>query len=237
MAQDQHIQSVFDRDLEGIQAHVMKMGGLVEAMILDAARALEDRDEDLAKKVRADDRKVDELEELVNLDAARIIALRAPMGSDLRTVLTVMKISGNLERIGDYAKNLAKRTSVLVQMRPVDGAAKSIRRMAGEVEQMLKDVLDAFIRRDAALAQDVRDRDAEVDQMYNALFREFLTHMMEDPRNITACMHLHFIAKNTERIGDHITSIAEQTVYLATGSLPDEDRRKGDRTPFVTMDG
>ena len=237
MAQDQHIQSVFDRDLEGIQAHVMKMGGLVEAMILDAARALEDRDEDLAKKVRADDRKVDELEELVNLDAARIIALRAPMGSDLRTVLTVMKISGNLERIGDYAKNLAKRTSVLVQMRPVDGAAKSIRRMAGEVEQMLKDVLDAFIRRDAALAEDVRNRDSEVDQMYNALFREFLTHMMEDPRNITPCMHLHFIAKNTERIGDHITSIAEQTVYLATGSLPDEDRRKGDRTPFVTMDG
>ena len=233
---EQHIQSVFDRDLDGIQAHVMKMGGLVEAMILDAARALDERDEELAKKVRADDRKVDEIEEIVNLEAARIIALRAPMGSDLRTVLTVMKISTNLERIGDYAKNLAKRTTVLVQMRPVDGAAKSIRRMAGEVEQMLKDVLDAFIRRDAALAEDVRNRDSEVDQMYNALFREFLTHMMEDPRNITPCMHLHFIAKNTERIGDHITSIAEQTIYLATGSLPDESRPKGDRTSFATMD-
>ena len=232
---DSHIQSVFDRDLEGIQSNIMKMGGLVEAMILDAARALEDRDEELAQRVRSDDDRVDELEELINHEAARIIALRAPIASDLRTVLTVMKISANLERMGDYAKNLAKRTTVLVHMRPVDGAAKSIRRMAAETEAMMKDALDAFLHRDAALAEDVRARDAEVDQMYNALFREFLTHMMEDPRNITACMHLHFIAKNIERIGDHITSIAEQTIYLATGALPDEGRKKGDFTPYVKM--
>ncbi|MFV2052702.1 phosphate signaling complex protein PhoU [Aliiroseovarius sp. YM-037] len=224
--QDQHIASAFDRDLEGIQAQIMKMGGLVEAAILDSARSLEARDEELAEQVRKADKAIDALEEQVNEEAARLIALRAPMGTDLRTVLTVMKISGNLERIGDYSKNLAKRTSVLVQMPVINGTPGAIRRMAKEVEVMLKDALDAYIQRDAQLAEDVRQRDHEVDQMYNALFREFLTFMMEDPRNITACMHLHFIAKNIERMGDHVTSIAEQVIYLATGDLPDDSRPK-----------
>ena len=190
---DAHIASVFDRDLESIQAQIVKMGGIVESMILDAARALDERDEELAAKVRDTDKRVDEMEEAINHEAARIIALRAPIASDLRSVLSVIKMSSNLERVGDYAKNLAKRTTVLVRMQPVDGAARSIRRMAEVTE----------------------------------------THMMEDPRNITACMHLHFIAKNIERIGDHITSIAEQVVYLVTGDLPEEGREKGDRTPFV----
>ena len=145
-------------------------------------------------------------------------------------MLSVIKVSANLERIGDYAKNLAKRTSVLSQMAPVNDSAGALRRMAKEVERMLKDALDAYVSRDAELAQDVIDRDIEVDQMYNALFREFLTFMMEDPRNITACMHLHFIAKNIERMGDHVTSIAEQVVYLVTGTIPDEARNKGDKT-------
>ncbi|MEL6799263.1 MAG: phosphate signaling complex protein PhoU [Pseudomonadota bacterium] len=236
MNEANHIQSVFDRDLEAIQAMVMKMGGLVEAAIIDAAKSLESRDEELAATVRKNDRAIDALEEQVNEEAARLIALRAPTASDLRTVLTVMKISGNLERCGDYAKNLAKRTSVLVQMQPPDGAATSLRRMAREVERMMKDVLDAYIQRDAALAEDVRQRDHDVDQMYNALFREFLTFMMEDPRNITACMHLHFIAKNIERMGDHVTSIADQVIYLVTGEMPDEMRPKGDRTSFVRLE-
>ena len=233
MNEAQHIQSAYDRDLEAIQALIMKMGGLVEAAIIESARSLEERDEDLAKKVRSDDQAIDDLEEMVNDAAARLIALRAPTASDLRTVLSVLKISSNLERCGDYAKNLAKRTSVLVQMQPIEGASVAIRRMAREVEAMMKDALDSYIQRDAELALQVIDRDEDVDSMYNALFREFLTHMMEDPRNITACMHLHFIAKNIERMGDHVTSIAEQVVYLVTGSMPDDARPKGDRTSFM----
>lgn len=225
--QDQHIVSSFDRDLEGIQALIMKMGGLVEVAISDATKALENRDEELAELVRNRDKAIDALEEQVNSEAARLIALRSPTATDLRTILAVMKLAGNLERVGDYAKNLGKRTSSLVQMPNIEGASGAIRRMGREVEHMLRDALDAFVQRDVAKAEDVRRRDQEVDQMYNALFREFLTFMMEDPRNITACMHLHFIAKNIERMGDHTTSIAEQVIYLVTGDMPAEERPKG----------
>ena len=175
---DQHIASAFDRDLEAIQARIMKMGGLVEAAIRDAATSLENSDEELAEQVRKGDLAIDGLEELINEEAARVIALRAPTAIDL----------------------------------------------------MLKNALDSYIQRDAELAEDVIQRDLEVDQMYNALFRQFLTFMMEDPRNITPCMHLHFIAKNVERMGDHATSIAEQVVYLVTGDRPDESRPKADLT-------
>jgi phosphate transport system protein len=223
---EHHIASAFDRDLDAVQALIMQMGGLVEAAIANSADALANRDEDLAQKVRQDDARIDALEERVNAEAARIIALRQPAATDLRTVLSVMRIASNLERCGDYAKNLGKRTGVLVGMPPVGGTSKSVRRMAREVEVMLKDALDAYIKRDAVLAAKVRDHDLEVDQMYNALFREFLTHMMEDPRNITACMHLHFIAKNIERTGDHVTSIAEEVIYLVTGQRPGADRPK-----------
>ena len=227
---EQHIASAFDRDLEAIQARIMKMGGLVEAAIMESARALETRDEELAQKVRADDKAIDGLEELINEEAARVIAIRAPAAVDLRVVLSVMKIAGNLERIGDYAKNIAKRTGVLIQGHDSADSAAALRRMAREVELMLKDALDAYIHRDVELAHDVITRDRDVDQMYNALFREFLTHMMEDPRNITPCMHLHFIAKNIERMGDHVTSICEELIYLVTGSRPEEDRPKADTT-------
>jgi phosphate transport system protein len=230
MHTERHIATVFDRDLEAIQALIMKMGGLAEAALLDAAKALETRDAELAEKVRNGDTAIDALEEQVNTECARLIALRAPTATDLRTVLTVMKIGTSLERCGDYAKNLAKRSLLLAQSPAIGGSAGGIRRMARTVEQMLKDALDAFIRRDTGLAADVRARDRDVDQMYNALFREFLTHMMEDPRNITPCMHLHFIAKNIERVGDHATGIAEQVVYLVTGALPEDARPKGDTT-------
>ncbi len=228
-----HIVTAYDRDLEAIQALIMKMGGLVERALVNAATSLAERDVDMAARVLEEDRLIDRLEDQVNEAAARLIALRAPTARDLRAVLSVMKISGNLERVGDYAKNLAKRTSALAQMMPPEDAAKSLRRLAREVEAMLRDVLDAYVRRDADLATEVRLRDREVDQMYNALFRELLTHMMEDPRNITACMHLHFIAKNLERMGDHVTSIADQVIYLVTGAMPDEDRPKGDRTAYA----
>ncbi|MER5172065.1 phosphate signaling complex protein PhoU [Thioclava sp. GXIMD2076] len=230
----QHISSAFDRDLEAVQALVVKMGGMVEQQILDAAEALESRDEELAQRVRKQDKAIDALEEQINEEAARIIALRAPVSRDLRLTLSVIKIAASLERAGDYAKNIAKRTQILMDAPAVEGSPKAIRRMAQAVEGMLKDVLDAYIQRDPQLARDVRDRDVEVDQMYNALFREFLTYMMEDPRNITPCMHLHFIAKNIERMGDHATSIAEQVIYLVTGETPDEERPK--QSSVISMD-
>jgi phosphate transport system protein len=231
-----HIRTAFDRALESVQVQVMRMGGLVEEALLKAAEAHETRDTALAEAVRAQDADIDAMEEAIQTACARIIALEAPAAGDLRTVLTVMRIVGNLERSGDYAKNLAKRSLVLSQMRAVDGAASSITRMARSVVSLLHDALDAFATRDVALAEDVRRRDAEVDQMYNALFREFLTHMLEDPRHITPCMHLHFIAKNIERVGDHATGIAEQVIYLVQGRLPETDRPKADLTIPLTRD-
>ena len=230
---NEHISSAYDRDLERITTLIMKMGGLVEEAILKAANSLADRDLEMAEEVRAGDKVIDALEIQINEEAARTIALRAPVSKDLRSLLTVLRLAASLERIGDYAKNIAKRTSVLVEMSPVSGADAALRRMAREVEQMLKDTLDAYVRGDAVLAEDVRQRDQEVDQMYNALFREFLTFMMEDPRNITSCMHLHFMAKNIERMGDLTTNMAEQVIYLVTGEMPEEARPKGDKTAYA----
>lgn len=221
-----HIVSSFDKDLEAVQAQVMKMGGLVEKALLEAVEALEMRDQVLAELVRAGDAAIDALEEQIQGECARILALRHPAATDLRTVLTVMRMAGALERSGDYAKNLAKRSLVLMEVAPVSDAAGGIRRMAKAVVSMLSDALDAYIARDAAKAAEVRLRDAEVDQMYNALFRQFVTYMLEDPRTITACMHLHFIAKNIERVGDHATSIAEQVIYLVEGRAPSDKRPK-----------
>lgn len=234
---NEHISSAYDRDLEAIQTLIVKMGGLVEEAILRAATSLAERDVELAEEVRKADKAIDALEIQINEEAARTIALRAPVSKDLRSILTVLRLAASLERIGDYAKNIAKRTSVVVEMNPVSGSDAALRRMAREVQAMLKDTLDAYIRGDAVLAEDVRQRDQEVDQMYNALFREFLTFMMEDPRNITACMHLHFMAKNIERMGDLTTNMAEQVIYLVTGEMPEEARPKGDRTAYVSEPG
>ncbi len=223
-----HILTAFDRDLEAAQAMVMRMGGLVETALLDAAEALDTRDEEMAQRVHRGDAAVDALEEDIHARCAQLLALRGPTAGDLRTVLTVMRIAAALERSGDYAKNLAKRTAVLAQMTQVPGASGAIRRLAKAVVQMLTDALDAYIRRDVKLAEDVRARDRDIDQMYNSIFREFLTHMMEDPRTIGPCMHLHFIAKNIERVGDHATAVAEQVIYLVTGAMPGDERPKVD---------
>ena len=227
MNNELHIASAFDRDLEAIQAMIVRMAGLVETSLLQVAEALETRDEELADTVREGDKVIDDLELQINTEAARMIALRAPAASDWRTALSVIKIAASLERCGDYTKNLAKRSNVLAQLSPVGGSTGSIRRIAKAVQLQLAGAIDAYIKRDYEMAVEVRNRDKDIDQMYNALFREFLTHMMEDPRNITACMHLHFIAKNIERLGDHATGIAEQVIYLITGHLPEESRPKG----------
>lgn len=223
-----HIRRAFDQSLEAAQAQVMQLGGLVERALLDAAEALVQRDAALAARVRAEDARIDALEDRIQTDCAQIIALEAPAAQDLRMVLSVMKIATALERAGDYAKNLAKRTELLLQMPPVPGAGFAVQRMARLAVSMLADALDAHAAQDARRAADVRLRDHEVDQLYNSVFREFLTHMMEDPRSITACMHLHFIAKNIERVGDHATAIAEQVIYLVTGSVPADPRPKAE---------
>ena len=229
----EHTVKAFDEDITRIRGLIAEMGGLAEVAVQEAIDALINSDESLADSVVVRDKKIDALEVEVDKLAVRIIALRAPMADDLREVIAALKISGVVERIGDYAKNIAKRSNVLAHMPVIDGAGMALRRMSSTVEKMLKDALDSYVHRDAALASDVRARDLEVDQMYNALFREFLTHMMEDPRNITACMHLHFIAKNIERMGDHATSIAEQVIYLVTGEMPEESRPKSESvTPF-----
>ncbi len=232
----EHIVKAFDQDIDKIESAVVRMGGMVEAQISNAVDSLVNRDDELGKKVRAADRDVDNLELEIDEAVVRLLALRQPIAQDLRAVLTVLKISANLERLGDYAKNIAKRSSVLGEFRHFDASTKIIKSMSALVETMLRDVLDAHANRDALLADDVRARDEDVDQMHNTLFRGLLTHMMEDARNISPCMHLLFIAKNIERMGDHVTAIAEQVHYLVNGKLPDEDRPKGDVTSLTSID-
>ncbi|MGL4237882.1 phosphate signaling complex protein PhoU [Tabrizicola sp.] len=223
---EQHIVSAFDRDLESLQAHFLKLSGLAELALSDAAKALEALDKPAADKVIASDAAIDELEEFIQMEAASLIARRAPTASDLRRVLAVMRAANSLERVGDYAKNVAKRTRVLAPSAPVDSHAGTVRRMSALVVRMLDESTQALVRKDITLAESVRKRDIDIDQMYNTLFRSLLTYMMESPTNIGPLMHLHFIAKNIERAGDHATSIAEQALYLATGEMPSEPRPK-----------
>ena len=223
---DQHILSAFDRDLEALQAHFIRLSGLAESALTQAAKALESLDLAAADKVIAADTAIDELEEFIQMEAASIIARRAPTAVDLRRLLAVMRAAHSLERVGDYAKNVAKRTRVLPQSAPVEGHAGTIRRMCALVVRLLDEATRALVTKDADLAASVRKRDLDIDQMYNTLFRSLFTYMMESPANIGPSMHLHFIAKNIERAGDHATTIAEQALYLATGSLPSDPRPK-----------
>ncbi len=231
----EHIVRSFDDELQQIENLVTKMGGMVELQISNAAISLVERDVDLGEQVRSDDKKIDALEAEIDTAVVRVLALRQPAAQDLRAVVAVLKISTNLERMGDHAKNIAKRSSVLGEFRHIGASANIIKRMSGLVQVMLKDALDAHVSRNVALADDVRMRDDEVDQMHNTLFRELLTFMMEDARNITPCMHLLFIAKNVERMGDHVTGIAEQIHYVVSGSLPEDERPKSDITSLTTI--
>lgn len=233
--EQEHIVKSFDEDLNQLESLIMEMGGLVEAQITDAVTALNRRDTELGAAVIKGDEKIDALEAEVDATVVRILAKRQPMAQDLRAVVVAPKIASNLERVGDYAKNIAKRTSVLAQTEPVGSATGTIARMCEIVQSMMKSVLDAYVARDKEAADDVRLRDEEVDQMNNTLFRELLTYMMEDPRVITPCMHLLFIAKNVERMGDHATSIAEQVYYMVSGETFDEERPKSDETSYAVV--
>lgn len=233
---NEHIVKSFDEDLKQIESLIVEMGGLVEMQISDAARALTRRDVELGKRVISTDQKIDALEFDIDSAVVRILALRQPKAQDLRAVVVAPKIASNLERIGDYSKNIAKRSSVLTGKLPIGTSDATIKRMCALVQSMVKDVLDAFVTRDAITAVDVRLRDEAVDQLHNTLFRELLTYMMEDPRAITPCMHLLFIAKNIERMGDHTTSIAEKVYYLVSGENFDEERPKGDTTSTIFIE-
>ena len=229
-----HTHSAFDADLGKIRMNVLALGGRVEEAIMRASQALETRDAELAAQVVRDDRRIDALEEEINAQVVRLMALRQPQADDLRSAVAVMKMTGELERLGDYAKNMGKRLPVILSGPAIEGAGAALRRQARAVGQMLKDMLDSFARADVALAEDVIARDVEIDNMTNALFREFITHMMEDPRNITPCLHYIFIAKNIERMGDLVTDGAEQVVYSATGERPGL-RVKGISTASVAV--
>jgi phosphate transport system protein len=231
-----HIVKSFDRELSEIESMILEMGGLVETQITDSISALVTRNMVLAEQVRDKDKAVDVLEKRIDDATLTILALRQPMAVDLRGVICALKLASNLERIGDYSKNIAKRTQVFEKISSVGSAEKTIKRMGNLIRKMVADVLDAYVKRDVAMAEELRLRDEEIDHMHNSLFRELLTHMMEDPRNISPCMHLLFITKNLERMGDHTTAIAEQIYYVVTGSLPAESRPKADKTSQMSIE-
>ena len=220
MATGGHTVKAFDEELNRLRGTILEMGKLAEAAIREAMQALVDRDEAAAARVVEGDGRIDALEAQVERDAVQIIALRAPMADDLRDVVAALKIAGVVERIGDYAKNIARRVTPIEdsRIRPIS-LLPEMARIAGE---MVYDALDAFARRDAGQATRVCERDAAVDDFYNSIFRALLTHMMENPGTITAATHLLFVARNLERIGDHATNVAEMVFFAATGShLPE----------------
>jgi phosphate transport system protein len=233
---NEHIVHSYDTELNQLRNMIAEMGGLAEMQLARAVAALVKYDADAANDIVEKDRRIDELEDLIDDLAVRLIAKRQPMANDLRTIITGLKVSANLERIGDYAKNIAKRTVTISSVPGLRGPIATIARMAALVQSMIKNVLDAYIAHDAEKADDVRVRDQEVDQIHSGLFRELLTYMMEDPRNITPCTHLLFIAKNIERIGDHVTSVAEQIHYMVHGELPLGERPKQDLSSFTLVE-
>jgi phosphate transport system protein len=231
MAQKHTVKS-FDADLSQLRSIIGQMGGMAEAQIIGAIEALQKRDTDMAHRIIAADRAIDKLEADLEKLAIEIIARRAPLASDLREIISALKISALLERIGDYAKNIAKRTTVLATNVPVQPQV-IVPEMGRYAARMVKDVLDAFANRDVAKAKAVWEQDQIVDDFYNSLFRSLLTYMFENPQQITPSTHVLFIAKNIERIGDHATNIAEIVHFSETGHNMDIDRPKADTTSFL----
>ncbi len=227
-----HTLKAFDADLQELMRKVAEMGGLAERQIADAIRALMERDMDLAEHVIAADPTVDAMQHEIEEKAILTIARRQPMAVDLREIVGAMRVCNDLERVGDHAKHIAKRVVALdLDLHP-QKLIRGVERMGSMVSSLLKQVLDAYASHDVAAALVVWNGDEEVDALCTALFRELLTYMMEDPRNITFCMHLMFCAKDIERIGDHATNIAETVYYMIEGRPITEQRPKGDTTSF-----
>lgn len=230
-----HTVKSFDQDLAALDRQVSEMGRRVLAQLGAAIGALAALDTDAAEQVIARDPDVDRLEQELYVFTLRLLVRRQPMANDLRVIVAAQKVSGYLERIGDYAKNLAMRTTALTKAPLVSGTTQSIQRMGRQVQEMIEEVLAAFLERDVASALAVRERDRDVDQLYTSLFRELLTYMMEDAHNITPATHLLFVAKNLERVGDHATGIAEQVQFMVEGALPDDLRPKDDVTSSMVL--
>ena len=224
----EHTVKSFEDELNTLSAECARMGGLTEAQVADAITSVVKRNQDLAGAVVGRDDRLDIAEREIERRAIRLIALRQPMADDLRRTVAAMKIANNLERCGDLAKNIAKRTLVIIESDPMTPLTRSIDRMGKLVVQRLTAVLDAYANADLERALAVWSQDEDVDEHYNSLFRELLTYMMGDPRTITACAHLLFIAKNLERIGDHATNIAEIVHYEITGEEMISERPKTD---------
>jgi len=214
-----HIVARFDKDIKRIEKLLLKMSELAVAQMEMATKALETHDTALSEKVAKGDKEINALEARIDELAVRLIALRQPMAEDLRHVVSTLKISTNIERFADYAKTMALRVPAVADGKPVDSASKTIRRMSNAVTLMMTDAMASFTARDLALAEATGARDQNVNQMNSALFREMLTYMMENPRNIEASTHLLFIAKNLERAGDQVCNITEQVNYLVTGEI------------------
>jgi phosphate transport system protein len=232
--QSEHLVKSFDQDLKRLTDMLVRMGGIVENQVALAAEAMMNRNADAATKTLEEDLKVDALEREIEQFVIRMLALRQPMAADLRLVVAALKATGDLERIGDYASNVAKRSIVLAQF-PMPYSLGGIGHMLTLVQAQLKSIIDALGSADSDKAIEVWRSDRAVDDIYNTIFRELITYMMEDPRNITPSTHLLFIAKNLERIGDHTTNIAETIYYAVKGQVISDARPKGDTSAYAVV--
>ena len=232
----EHILKAFDADLQDLRRRISEMGGIAEKMLVDSITALVRRDTPLAQAVIATDARLDVLQREVEERAILMIARRQPLAVDLRETISAIRVSGDVERIGDLAKNIGKRALAIAGDFQSQKIEVGVQHMADLVLGQLKDVLDAYAQQNPNQALDVWRRDGQIDALYTSLFRELLTYMMEDPRNISLCVHLLFCAKNIERIGDHTTNIAETVYYLVTGETLAIDRPKNDRSIAAAAD-
>jgi phosphate transport system protein len=230
-----HISKAYDQELDKLRRLVAEMGGLSERMLADATVALMREDTKRAQAVIAMDPRIDELQRRIEDDAVLMLMKRQPVANDLREVMASIRIANDLERIGDLAKNIAKRSLKLQGNLQGGKAMSGLDALSRLAQAQLKDVLDAYTQSNDKGALDVWTRDGQIDALENSLFRELLTYMMEDPRNITFCTHLLFCAKNIERMGDHTTNIAETIHYLVTGRVLPADRPKGE-SPVEVVD-
>jgi phosphate transport system protein len=228
-----HIYTVFDEELKFLTRRIAEMGGIAEQMVSDAVKALVNSDSALAQRVISEDLIMDQIEREIGDNAILMIAKRQPVASDLREIIGSIRIAADLERVGDLGKSNAKRVIAVQSSGIPRPLARGIEHLSELALSQLKDVLDVYSTRSAEKAEAIRRRDEEIDAMYTSLFRELLTYMMEDPRNITPCTHLLFCAKNIERIGDHATNIAETIYYMKTGEQPAGERPKDDNTASV----
>lgn len=233
----EHTVSAYDDDLKAIARMVTEIGGLAERAVGDSVAALTRLDLALAQRVIAGDKELDRLQHEIEEKAILVIARRQPMANDLREIVCAMRIANDIERVGDLAKNIAKRVVAINGVFPHKQLITGVEHLCEIALQQLKRVLDAYASQDDQAAGSVRQRDDEIDALYTSLFRELLTYMMEDPRNLTFCIHLLFCAKNIERIGDHATNIAESVHYMVTGRSYEEERPKADASIASTIAG